>query len=109
MAAGKPLYVIRICPKDNSITVGTRKDASRCDVQAEGVNVLIPRKLRAGQALYGKLRSYGKPSPCTVVDVRKEGFSVKFKSSQFAPTPGQHIVLYDDEGKVTAGGKICER
>ena len=106
VAVGKPLYVIRILPDDNAVVVGTQEEASRREVRAEGVNVLAPERLRAGQRLFGKIRSYGEPDPCTVAEIQGDTVAVEFDVPQFAPTPGQHLVLYDGEGRVIGGGTI---
>ena len=106
IAAGEPLYVIGINAKDNSITVGTRDEAGRKRVTAENANVLIPERLQPGERLLGKIRSYGEASPCTVVASRNGFLDVQFDEPQFAPTPGQHMVLYDDDENVAAGGVI---
>ena len=106
VAAGSPLYVTQICPEDNSITAGTHADICRRDVQAEDVNVLIPEKLRRGEHLSGKIRSQGGPSSCTVADIDSSTVKVKFQTPQFAPTPGQRLVLYDGD-RVVAGGTMC--
>jgi len=108
VAAGEPLYVVRICPRDNTVTLGTRQQVSRRDVRAEEVNILIPERLRRGERLYGKIRSYGAPAPCTVVGASDAGVDVRFDEPQFAPTPGQRLVLYDQDGYVAAGGTICD-
>ena len=106
VACGRPMYVVRICPRDKSVTIGTREEASRRRVQAREPNVLMPERLRAGQRLRGKLRSYGEPAPCTVAAGPEAAMSVEFDVPQFAPAPGQRLVLYDDEERVVAGGTI---
>ena len=106
IAAGAPLYVTRICPQDNSITVGTREEASCRQVRAGTIRILIPEKLYPGANLYGKIRSYGNPSACTVTEVSEDRVMVGFESPQFAPTLGQHLVLYDEDDHVAAGGVI---
>ena len=107
IAAGEPLYVIGINAKDNSIAVGTRDEAGRIRVAAGNANVLIPERLRPGERLFGKIRSYGEASPCTVIASSNGILDVQFDEPQFAPTPGQHLVLYDDDENVVAGGIIC--
>jgi tRNA-specific 2-thiouridylase len=107
VAGGKPLYVVRLRPKDNFVIVGTREEASRRDVRAEGLNVLTPEGLSPGDRLCGKIRSYGQPAACEVVNVNAESIAVRFDSPQFGPSPGQHLVLYDDDDNVVAGGRIC--
>ena len=106
VAAGKPLYVTRISPKDSSITAGTHAEACRRDVEVEDVNVLIPKKLRVGEELWGKIRSQGGPAECSVADVGGSTVNVRFRKPQFAPASGQKLVLYDGE-RVVAGGTMC--
>jgi tRNA U34 2-thiouridine synthase MnmA/TrmU len=70
------------------------------------VNVLIPDKLKLGQKLFGKLRSYGPTHPCEITEVCEDGFTVRFDESRFAPCPGQKLVVYNDTEDVVAGGTI---
>jgi tRNA-specific 2-thiouridylase len=106
VAAGEPLYVVRICPQDNSVTLGTREQASRRDVRVSQVNTFLPEKLRPGQNLFGQIRSPGQASACTVVEVGPEAILVEFAAPQFGPCSGQRLVLYDEDGLVAAGGTI---
>ena len=106
IAAGKPLYVIGISAADNSITLGTREEAESREVSARDVNALIPELMQAGQTLYGKIRSQGEPSRCVLTEADISSISVRFDEPQFAPSPGQRLVLYDEQGRVAAGGVI---
>ena len=106
LASSEPLYVIDICPRSNSIVVGTREEASRRTVAAGDVNALAPEELRRGADLWGKIRSSGRPSPCTLTSVSGPRIVVEFETPQFAPSPGQHLVLYDEDGTVVGGGTI---
>ncbi|HHN46812.1 MAG TPA: tRNA 2-thiouridine(34) synthase MnmA, partial [Planctomycetes bacterium] len=56
--------------------------------------------------LFGKIRSSGKAAPCIVDETDSSGMKVIFREPQFAPAPGQHLVLYDGGGRVVAGGVI---
>lgn len=105
-AGGKPLYVIAISAKDNSITLGTREQAESHDVSAEDVNVLISELAQTGVEIFGKIRSQGEPSKCVITEVDATNISVRFDEPQFAPTFGQRLVLYDCQGRVVAGGVI---
>jgi tRNA-specific 2-thiouridylase len=106
------LYVGRIDARTNTIALGTRDEVSSRSISADCVNVLIPDKLarRGGlaceQRLFGKIRSYGDPRACRIVDVSLRGMKVDFDEPQFAPCPGQRLVLYDEEDNVVAGGTI---
>lgn len=105
-AAGEPVYVARIDAAANTVTLGTRDQLSYHTISANEINVLIPDQLQVGQTLYGKLRSYGPTHPCKVKDVIDSGFAVHFEKSQFAPTPGQKLVVYNDSEDLVAGGTI---
>ncbi|NIA06423.1 MAG: tRNA 2-thiouridine(34) synthase MnmA [Actinobacteria bacterium] len=106
IAAGEPRYVVRICPEDDSVTLGTREQACRRDVRVTDVNALIPDKLQPGKQLLGQIRSPGQASACTVVEVGPQAMLVEFTEPQFGPCSGQRLVLYDDRGFVVAGGTI---
>lgn len=105
-AGGKPLYVGRVCARTNTIALGTREEVSFRTITADQINTLIPEELVAGRALFGKIRSYGEPRPCTLVGHGQGGLAVEFEQPQFAPCPGQKLVLYDEADNIVAGGTI---
>ncbi len=105
-AGGKPLYVSKIDTQTNTITLGTREEISSCTVRANQINTLIPEELAMDRKVYGKIRSYGDPQPCRVVDVNKTDMMVEFDEPQFAPSPGQRLVLYASDDNLVAGGTI---
>jgi tRNA-uridine 2-sulfurtransferase len=105
-AGGKPLYVGRICARTNTIALGTRQEVSFRSITATEVNTLIPDDLVAGSRVHGKIRSYGEPQPCRIVEAGRAGVTVEFDEPQFAPCPGQRLVLYNRDDNVIAGGII---
>ncbi len=107
-AGGEPLYVGRIDPANNVIALGKREEVIATDVSADEINILIPEEFRAGAGLYGKIRSYGKGSKCSIVEAGQASVTVRFDEAQFAPCPGQKLVLYDDDDNVVAGGTIIQ-
>jgi tRNA-specific 2-thiouridylase len=106
IAGGRPLYVGRIDPRANTVALGTREEVSIRVVRATQRNTLAPERLTPGAALFGKIRSYGPPRPCRLIDLTPDGLAVEFDLPQFAPCPGQRLVLYDDHDNVLAGGVI---
>lgn len=106
IAYQEPLYVVALDPKRNAVIAGTREKALQRHVRARTMNTLQPEKLKSGTLLSGKIRSYTPPATCRVEDVSGSGFSVEFDQPQFAPAPGQHLVLYDSSENVVAGGEI---
>ncbi len=106
ISAPEPFYVLRIDVERNALVVGSREEASRSRIRAGEVNVLIPEKLVPQGNLHGKIRSYSEPVACTVATANADELIVDFAAPCFGPCPGQHLVLYDDEGRVVAGGVI---
>lgn len=106
VAAGEPRYVVRIHPEEHAVIVGTREEASSRQVCAGNINILIPEQLCSGGTVFGKIRSRGEPEPCEVSKVEAGTILVQFETPQFAPCPGQRLVLYNKMGQVVAGGTI---
>lgn len=107
IAAAEPLFVSRIDPFANTITAAPRSALFATNVRACCVNILIPDLTQPGTNLLGKIRSQGDPEPCTISQIDPT-LSVTFTHPTFAPTPGQRLVLYDEGGRVVAGGVIGE-
>ena len=103
------MYVLRLDREDNRVVVGPRERAYSRIVSAEGVNLLLPGKGAEGTPLRGKCRSRGEPAPCVLLSLKGGGMTVRFDEPQFAPAPGQRLVLYDGEDCVVAGGDIVEK
>jgi tRNA-specific 2-thiouridylase len=106
IAGGRPLYVGRIDLTTNTVALGTREEVSTRTVRAAHCNLLVPEQLTPETRLLGKVRSYGPPRPCRLVDLTPDGLTVEFDQPQFAPCPGQRLVLYDERDTVLAGGVI---
>jgi tRNA-specific 2-thiouridylase len=105
-AGGKPLYVGRIDAIANTVALGTKEEVSTRMVRAACLNVLVPDRLTSDARLFGKIRSYGDPRPCRLIQLTSDGLAVEFDEPQFAPCPGQRLVLYDESDNVVAGGVI---
>jgi tRNA-specific 2-thiouridylase len=105
-AAGKPLYVGKIDAQKNTIALGTRDEVSSRTVSANQVNALVPDELVVGGQFFGKIRSYVDSHPCNLTKVNGDAMTVEFDQPQFAPCPGQRLVLYNNRGYITAGGTI---
>lgn len=105
-AGGKPLYVGRIDAQANTVALGTRDEVSRRTIRVGGWNILVPEKVAPGAALFGKIRSYGRPHACRLLDLSPAGSLIEFDQPQFAPCPGQRLVLYDTDENLIAGATI---
>ncbi|NWG01361.1 MAG: tRNA 2-thiouridine(34) synthase MnmA [Syntrophaceae bacterium] len=107
LAAGKPLYVIGIDRKDNTIIVGGKEEVYGDTFIVESVNWIIPQKKGSSIDAQVKIRYNHPGSEAYVIPKGMEGWVVKFKSPQKAITPGQAAVFYDGE-IVLGGGWIKE-
>ena len=105
-AGGKPLYVAKIDPETNTIALGGREDVSSTTIRAGDINILIQEEFMAGNSFFGKIRSYGSPQPCRLINLSETDMTVEFDTPQFAPCPGQKIVLYNNFDNIVAGGTI---
>lgn len=99
-------YVCRICPKDNTVMLGTAEELFGSEVFAEDFNWI------SGEAPVIPLRCmvktrYRQPEQrATVTPVGENAACIVFDEPQRAITPGQAAVLYDGE-TVLGGGIIA--
>ncbi|MFH1707162.1 MAG: tRNA 2-thiouridine(34) synthase MnmA [Planctomycetota bacterium] len=106
IAAREPLYVLRIDAARNAVIVGLREAALVSVVCAGEVRVLVTPPPAADTPMLGRIRSQGDYAPCRVEACGPGGLRVRFDRPVFAPAPGQHLVVYDTDGTVAAGGVI---
>ena len=108
-AGGEPLYVGKMDAEKNTIALGAREEVCSRSVRAGQINRLIADELAAGSKVYGKIRSCGELRPCTITDSGEDVISIDFDQPQFAPCPGQRLVLYNANDDIIAGGTIVAR
>lgn len=107
-AGGVPLYVAKIDAEKNTIALGTRDEVSFRTVTANRINILASDELAVGPQFFGKIRSYAESYSCKLTEITEDTMAVEFDRPQFAPCPGQHLVLYNTKECVIAGGTIIE-
>jgi tRNA-specific 2-thiouridylase len=104
IATGKPLYVIEIDPEKNAIVVGNGNEAFHDTLIAEEVNWVVSA-LRSRIEVMVKIRSLHRASRATLIPLRGGKAELTFFVPQWAITPGQSAVFYDNE-TVLGGGII---
>ena len=111
IAAKEPLYVLSIDAIKNIVVAGTKEEAYKKNVYAVNTNNLTNKTLEhlINVKLFGKTRSRGEPSPCKITNISPKDFSVEFDEPQFAPTPGQRLVCYNECGALLLSGVISIR
>jgi len=105
VAAGIPLYVTRIDPESNVITLGTRDELLGQKLRATQINLIKYPDLFDERQAMGKIRYKDDGAPALVWQTGDDEIRVAFSVPRTAITPGQSVVLYEDED-VLAGGWI---
>ncbi len=107
LAKGKPLYVIGIDRKTNTIFVGDEKEVYRDTFMVDSVNWILPKGELSSFKAYVKIRYNHPGAEALLFPKGAKEVEVKFLSPQKAITPGQAAVFYEGE-TVIGGGWIKE-
>jgi tRNA-specific 2-thiouridylase len=104
VALGYPIYVVNIDAEANRVTVGGREDLLRRSLVARQANWLTVRPHAPGSTFRcsAKIRYNHTPQPATVTVTADSEFRLDFDEPQSAITPGQAVVVYDED--VLLGG-----
>lgn len=101
ISAKTPLYVLEINSLKNEIVVGQKKYLGKKELVAKDINILVDE---FPESMFAKIRYMHKEANC--VAFKDDGkLKVIFDKPQNAITPGQSVVLYNDD-IVIAGGII---
>lgn len=102
IAYGKPLFVAKINPEDNTVVLGDNADIFSNTLYANKINLMPFDKIEGKLECSAKIRYSHRPEKCTVEMIGDDQIKCVFEEPQRAITPGQAIVLYD--GEVVIGG-----
>jgi tRNA-specific 2-thiouridylase len=104
LSAPEPLYVLRVDPIKNEVVVGGKHDLLNHDVYIEDLHLMY----HPGEAeLTGKVRYSLQETPCKLHILGPDRAHVSFVSPVRAPTPGQALVLYQND--IVVGGGVISR
>ena len=107
ISAEKPLYVCRICPAENTVTLGEKEMLFARALTAEDVNLISCDHLSVPTPVEAKIR-YRQPAQPAKAWITPDGkLHVVFDTPQRAITRGQAVVLYDGDN-VVGGGTITD-
>jgi tRNA-specific 2-thiouridylase len=102
-----PYYVTKIDAKNNTIHVGERKEVFKRQLIASDLN-LIPFDNHEGRLeVTDKVRYLSPLSKAIVEPMDEKVVRVMFENPQWAITPGQSIVFYQDD--LVIGGGVIEK
>ena len=105
LALGHPVYVTRIDAETNTITVGPREELLGQTLTARQLNLIKYPDLHDERSAVGKIRYKDPGGACLARQTGADALEVTFAAPRRAITPGQSVVLYEDDD-VLAGGWI---
>lgn len=105
IAAGKPVYVVRIDPEKNEVVLGDAEAVRRSELTASGVSWMAIGGLEDSIRAKARIRYNHPKADCRVIPVSGKKIKAVFDEPQYAITPGQAFVFYEGE-KILGGGWI---
>ncbi len=107
LATGERIYVVKIDPENNAITLGPEEAIWGSGLIAENMNLILYDKIEGPLELEAQIRYNGRPAPATLFPLPGGRVKVRFHTPQRSITPGQAVVFY--HGDYLAGGATIER
>jgi tRNA-specific 2-thiouridylase len=101
------LHVIRIDPIRNLVVLGYERDLHRWGLIANKLNWIVKPDLRKTKVLQIRVRHRHAPADAEVRMLGDHSVEIRFFEPQRAVTPGQAVVIYD-QNMVIGGGWIAE-
>ncbi len=89
-----PLYVIKIDKNKNQIVLGEEKDLYSNTIIITDINILVDKLPNICE---GKIRYKYSPTPCNIEILDTNNIKVRFNEPVKSATPGQALVLYDND------------
>lgn len=108
LSLGKPVFVKEIRPETNEVVISDNESLFSNRVTANKLNFMSIEKLEGDLRVIAKIRYNHKGSPATVRMISEDTLECIFDEPQRAATPGQALVLYEENGSVVGGGTILK-
>lgn len=102
----EPMYVCKVNPTDNTVTLGTKDELYSKTLIAKDINLISIPNIDKPMRLKAKIRYRQAEQWATVTQIDNDTLSVCFDEPQRAITKGQSVVLYD--GDIVVGGGIIQ-
>lgn len=99
----EPFYVLSIDSVENKVIVGEKKSLSARGLVASGLNIFTDNLPERASA---KIRYTPRESECSIAK-KNDNLEVMFDNTEEAITPGQSVVLYEND--TVLGGGIIEK
>lgn len=108
VAVGKPVYVKNINTDSNTIEIADKEELLQKEVIAKEINYVSRAYLNKDEHVFAKIRYADKATPAKVISADENKVHIMFDEPKHAITPGQSLVIYDEQGYVLVGGVIEE-
>ncbi len=102
ISAAEPLYVAKVNPEDNTVTLARNSELFSKTLTANNINLISVDKIDSPVRVKAKVRYRHAEQPATVIQTGEDEIRVEFDEPQRAVTKGQSVVLYD--GDIVVGG-----
>lgn len=103
VAAGYPLYVLKIDAKNNLITLGKKEELLETIVKVKDINSVKYEKLEPGMKFDLKIRYRTPAVSAEIKSIDKEVVTFVCNTPIAAVTPGQSAVFYENDDLVGGG------
>lgn len=107
ISSTEPLYVIELRKETNEVVVGIKKDTFSDKLIATKLNWILGTYPAKEFSCSAKIRSTQHPTEVFVKLIDENNIEVNFKDMQNSISPGQSIVLYQDD--IVLGGGIIDK
>ncbi len=104
LTTAEPVYVTKIEPDKNRLTVGSKQELRATRLTATEVNWVSGKPPAEPMTVSVKIR-YRSPEVLATIHPKTDSVEVNFQRPQSAATPGQAVVFYKDS-EVLGGGTI---
>lgn len=105
LALGKPVFVTRIDAGNHEVWLGENQELFKPGLIAAQVNYVSGKPFSTSRQVTAKIRSAAPRVKATATPRANQRLEVVFAEPQRAITPGQAVVIYDQD-QVLAGGTI---
>lgn len=104
LALGTPVFVLEIRPETNEVVIGSGQESMTRHVRAKCLNFMAVEDIQEPVRAWAKIRYNHRGAWCMVERTGKDEVTCTFEEPQRAVTPGQALVLYDEEKQYVLGG-----
>ncbi|MFW5631747.1 MAG: tRNA 2-thiouridine(34) synthase MnmA [Acetivibrio ethanolgignens] len=106
LSMGRPVFVKEIRPETNEVVISDNESLFSNRVTADKLNFMSIEKLEGECRVIAKIRYNHKGALAAVRMISEDTLECVFDEPQRAATPGQALVLYEEDGSVLGGGTI---